>query len=82
MAKTPAERQQEKRERDKMTEIEREDRLLSRQIITKLYHNDDIRLRRLMSRPKITEEQDGVSPLIWAADRMSDVQLKGYICNP
>jgi hypothetical protein len=82
MAKTAAQRQQEKRDRDKQSESERLARLLSRRITLDLYHNDDARLKSLMSRLDITEEQDVVSRLIWAADRMSDENLKEYICTP
>lgn len=82
MAKTAAQRQQEKRDRDKQSETERLARLLSRRISLDLYHNDDARLKSLMSRLDITEEQDVVSRLIWAADRMSDENLKEYICTP
>lgn len=82
MAKTAAQRQQEKRDRDKQSETERLARLLSRRISLDLYHNDDARLKSLMSRLDITEEQDVVSRLIWAADRMSDESLKEYICTP
>lgn len=82
MAKTAAQRQQEKRDRDKQSESERLARLLSRRISLDLYHNDDARLKSLMSRLDITEEQDVVSRLIWAADRMSDENLKEYICTP
>lgn len=82
MAKTAAQRQQEKRDRDKQTESERLSRLLSRRISLDLYHNDDARLKSLMSRLDITEEQDVVSRLIWAADRMSDEMLKEHICTP
>ncbi|MBM6442352.1 hypothetical protein JQF37_01750 [Pseudomonas sp. MIL9] len=81
MAKTPAQRQQEKRDRDKQSETERLARLLSRRISLDLYHNDDTRLKSLMSRLDITEEQDVVSRLIWAADRMSDESLKEHICT-
>jgi hypothetical protein len=82
MAKTPAQRQQEKRDRDKQSETERLARLLSRRISLDLYHNDDARLKSLMSRLDITEEQDVVSRLIWAADRMSDESLQEHICTP
>jgi hypothetical protein len=82
MAKTAAQRQQEKRDRDKQSETERLARLLSRRISLDLYHNDDARLKSLMSRLDITEEQDVVSRLIWAADRMSDESLKEHICTP
>jgi hypothetical protein len=82
MAKTPAQRQQEKRDRDKQSEAERLARLLSRRITLDLYHNDDARLKSIMSRLEVTEEQDVLSRLIWAADRMSDAQLKEYIRTP
>lgn len=75
MAKTAAERQREKRERDKKTEEERLARLLSRRITIDLFHNDDAKLKRCMSRLGVTEEQDAISRLIWAADRLSDDQL-------
>ena len=82
MAKSPAQRQQDKRDRDKQSETERLARLLSRRISLDLYHNDDARLKSLMSRLDITEEQDVVSRLIWAADRMSDETLQEHICTP
>lgn len=82
MAKTPAQRQQDKRDRDKQSEAERLARLLSRRITLDLYHNDDARLKSLMSRLDITEEEDVVSRLIWAADRMSNAQLKEHIFTP
>ncbi|WP_207285177.1 hypothetical protein [Pseudomonas sp. FW300-N2A2] len=81
MAKSPAQRQQDKRDRDKQSETERLARLLSRRISLDLYHNDDARLKSLMSRLDITEEQDVVSRLIWAADRMSDETLQEHICT-
>jgi len=82
MVKTPAQRQQEKRDRDKQSESERLARLLSRRISLDLYHNDDARLKSLMTRLDITEEQDVVSRLIWAADRMSDETLQEHIRTP
>lgn len=78
-AKTAAQRQQEKRDRDKKSEQEREALLLSRQIVTKLYHNDDAALKRVMARAKIEEEQDLISRLIRGADRMPDDQLNDHI---
>jgi protocatechuate 3,4-dioxygenase beta subunit len=71
-AKTAAQRQQEKRERDKMSKEDREARLLSRRIVTDLYHNDDAALKRVMARAKIEEEQDMISRLIRGADRIID----------
>ena len=79
MAKTPAQRQQEKRDRDKKSAEEREALLLSRQIVTKLYHSDDAALKRVMARAMIDEEQDVISRLIRGADRMPDEQLADHI---
>jgi hypothetical protein len=78
-AKTPAQRQQDKRDRDKMSKEEREARLLSRRIVTDLYHNDDAALKRVMARAKIEEEQDLISRLIRGADRMPDDELNDHI---
>jgi hypothetical protein len=78
-AKTPKQRQQDKRDRDKMSKEEREARLLSRRIVTDLYHNDDAALKRVMARADIGEEQDILSRLIRGADRMSDEQLADHI---
>jgi len=76
MAVSAKQRQQEKRERDKLSAEEREARLLSRQIVTKLYHGEDAALIRTMSRLKITEEQDLISRLIIGSDRLPDDQLE------
>ena len=78
-AKTPKQRQQEKRDRDRMSKKDREVRLLSRRILTDLYHNDDAALKRVMARAEITEEQDILSRLIRGADRMTDEQLFDHI---
>jgi hypothetical protein len=78
-AKTPKQRQQEKRDRDKMSKEEREALLLSRRIVTDLYHNDDAALKRVMARAMIEEEQDLISRLIRGADRMQDDQLNDHI---
>ena len=78
-AKTPKQRQQEKRDRDKMSKEDREARLLSRRIVTDLYHSDDAALKRVMARAKIEEEQDLISRLIRGADRMPDDQLNDHI---
>ncbi len=79
MAKSPKERQQEKRERDKLSQAEREKSLLSRRIKLDLYHSDDAQLKMLMSRLAITEEQDVISRLIWAASKMDDAELSEYV---
>jgi len=78
-AKTPKQRQQDKRDRDKLSKEDREARLLSRRIVTDLYHNDDAALKRVMARAKIEEEQDLISRLIRGADCMPDDQLNDHI---
>lgn len=79
MAKTPTERKRDQRERDKLSAQEKEARLLSRKIVTSLYHNDDAALKRVMVRAKIKEEQDLISRFIRGADRMTDEQLADHI---
>lgn len=44
MAKSPAERKRDQRARDKLSAQEKEALLLSRKIVTALYHNDDAAL--------------------------------------
>ena len=79
MAKPPAQRKREQRERDKLTAEQREARLLSRRIVTDLYHNTDAALKRSMARAKIDEEQDLITRLIHGADRLTDKQLSALI---
>lgn len=79
MAKTPAQRKQEQRERDKLKEEERKARLLSRRIVTDLYHNTDHALKRSMARAGIEEEQDLITRLIHGADRLTDQQLEALL---
>jgi len=79
MPKTPTERKRDQRERHKLSEAEKEAALLSRQIVTKLYHNNDAALKRVMARADINEEQDLISRLIRCADRMTDEQLADHI---
>lgn len=79
MAKSPALRKQEQRERDKLSAEEREARLLSRRIVTDLYHNTDSALKRVMSRAEIEEDQDIITRLIHGADRLTDKQLEKLI---
>ena len=81
MAKSAKERQQEKRERDKLSQAEREAALLSRRIKLDLYHSDDAQLKMLMSRLAITEEQDVISRLIWAANKLDDADLNQHIAT-
>jgi hypothetical protein len=56
--------------------------LLSRKIVTALYHNDDAALKRTMARTGIDEEQDLISRFIRGADNMSDKQLTEFIRLP
>ena len=79
MAKTPTERKREQRSRDKLTAQKKEALLLSRKIVTALYHNDDAALKRTMARTGIDEEQDLISRFIRGADRMTDHQLTEFI---
>lgn len=79
MAMTPLERKQEERKRNKMTEEQRLERLLSRRITTDLFHNTDAALKRSMQRTGIEEEQDLLTRLIHAADRMTDEQLADHV---
>ena len=75
MAKSATERKRDQRHRDKLSAKEKEALLLSRKIVTALYHSDDAALKRTMVRTGIYEEQDLISRFIGGADRMSDKQL-------
>ena len=79
MAKSATERRRDQRDRDKLRAKEKEALLLSRKIVTALYHNDDTALKRTMARTKIDEEQDLISRFIRGADRMTDQQLTELI---
>ena len=79
MTKTPTERKREQRSRDKLSAQEKEALLLSRKIVTALYHNDDAELKRVMERSGIDKEQDLISRFIRGADRMSNHQLEEFI---
>lgn len=72
MAMTAAERQREKRARDKMKEDERLARLLSRRITLDLYHATDDKLKALLARTGIDEPQDLITRLIHNAAKMND----------
>lgn len=82
MAKSATERKRDQRDRDKMSAKEKEALLLSRKIVTALYHNDDAALKRTMARTGIDEEQDLISRFIRGADNMSDKQLTEFIRLP
>lgn len=79
MAKSATERKRDQRDRDKLSAKEKEALLLSRNIVTALYHNDDAALKRTMARSGIDEEQDLISRFIRGADRMTDEQLADHI---
>ena len=79
MAKSATERKRDQRDRDKLSAKEKEALLLSRKIVTALYHNDDAALKRTMARTGIDEEQDLISRFIHGADRMTDHQLAEFI---
>ena len=79
LAKSATERKRDQRDRDKLSAKEKEALLLSRKIVTALYHNDDAALKRTMARTGIDEEQDLISRFIRGADRMTDHQLAEFI---
>ena len=82
MAKSPAQRKAEQRARDKLKKEQREALLLSRRISLDLYHATDERLLRTMQRADIEEEQDLVTRLIHAADRLDDAALQELVALP
>ena len=79
MAKSATERKRDQRHRDKLGSKEKEALLLSRKIVTDLYHNDGAALNRTIARTGIDEEQDLISRFIRGADRMTDHQLAEFI---
>ena len=81
-AKTPAQRKAEQRARDNQKKEQREALLLSRRISLDLYHATDERLLRTMQRADIEEEQDLVTRLIHAADRLDDAALQELVALP
>lgn len=76
MAKTAAERKQEQRERDKLTEEERLSRCLSRTIKLDLFKATDAKLIEVMARLDIDEPQDVITRLIHGASRLDDESLQ------
>lgn len=82
MAKTATERKRDQRARDKLKQEQREALLLSRRITLDLYHATDERLLRTMQRAGIEEEQDLVTRLIHAADRLDDEALQELVALP
>ena len=82
MAKSAKERKRDQRARDKLKQEQREALLLSRRITLDLYHATDERLLRTMQRAGIEEEQDLVTRLIHAADRLDDEALQELVALP
>ena len=82
MAKSATERKREQRTRDKLSMKKKEALLLSRKIVTALYHNDVAALKRVMARTGIDEEQDLITRFIRGADSMNDRQLSDFIRLP
>ncbi|SFQ46772.1 hypothetical protein SAMN05216229_12360 [Geopseudomonas sagittaria] len=81
-AKTDAQRQQEKRTRDKLREDERLARLLARRITLDVYKGTDYALIRCMVRAGIEEPHDIITRLIHGADRLSDAELAALVSLP
>jgi len=81
-AKTAAQRQQEKRDRDKQTEEERFARLLSRRIQLDLFKGTDAKLIDMMLFTEIEEPQDFITRLIHGASRMQRAELDRLIAHP
>ncbi len=73
-AKTPAERQQEKRARDKLSEEERLKKLLAKTIKLQLFHSTSESLDRLLIETGIDEPQDLITRLIHGAQHLTAEQ--------
>ncbi|AKX46213.1 hypothetical protein AKN94_01630 [Thiopseudomonas alkaliphila] len=71
MAKTPAERKREQRERDKLKEEERKARLLAKVIKIQLYPTLNAKLELLMPETGIYAPQDIVTRLLYAAEHLT-----------
>lgn len=76
MAKSPAERKRDQRQRDKQSEEERLAALLSRTIKLDLFRATDMALIRGMTRMGIDEPQDYITRLIHNADMLNDNGLE------
>jgi hypothetical protein len=70
-AKTAAQRQAEKRERDRLNEEERLARLLSRRLQLDLFKRTDAMLIEIMATANIEEPQDMLQRLIHGAHRLA-----------
>lgn len=74
-AKTPAQRKQEQRDRDKLSEEDRLARLLSRTIKMDLFKATDAKLVVMMEALGIEEPQDLLTRLIHGASKLDHEQL-------
>lgn len=70
-AKSAADRQREKRERDRLAEEQRLARLLSRSIKLDLFKSTDTKLVEMMEQTGIDAPQDFITRLIHGAHRLS-----------
>ncbi|WGK60552.1 hypothetical protein QAO71_10650 [Halopseudomonas sp. SMJS2] len=82
MAKSPAQRKAEQRERDKLKEEQRLAALLAYRIKIDVFHGTAERLNRVMATCDIEERQDAISRLIHNASRMPDEQLREFLRQP
>lgn len=73
-AKTAAERQAAKRQRDKLTEEERLAKLLAKTIKLQLFHSTSQTLDRLLIETGIDEPQDLITRLIHGAQHLTPEQ--------
>lgn len=81
-AKTPAQRQREKRARDKLRQQEREALLLARRITLDLYHGTEQAMTRIMDTCGLTEHQDAITRIIHNAARLDDDALRAFLAEP
>ena len=72
--KTSAERMREKRQRDKLTEQERLNRLLAKTIKLQLFHSTSETLDQLLIETGIDEPQDLITRLIHGAQHLTAEQ--------
>lgn len=72
--KTPAQRQADKRQRDKLKEDERLARLLAKTIKLQLFHSTSAAIDQLMLETGIDEPQDIITRLIHGAQHLTPDQ--------
>lgn len=72
--KTPAQRQQDKRDRDRLSEEERLSRLLAKTIKLQLFHSTNDHLEQLKAETGIDEPQDIITRLIHGAKLLTPEQ--------